>query len=301
MIEKKLNRILQKIYSYENSELHRDKDFWTYSIPENLKKSEKELLAKSNFEINQIVHYSHDEVISKAKEIIETTPNLEKKVCNLFLHSLGKGFYRGIQPIFSYYFIKNLPAHKYEKFKISEQDYRANFCNICQIKNEEWDNKSENISDLYIGQARLGGYPDLLVDLEEIITFEDILADKEDIQIFKNLLDCIERAEDKETAPKLVKRISKEKILPNSNDVSRTWTIKCLAELGILKNPYQQDYSIMNSFYDFKTKNSWEEDIMNKVSTRLRIEMQFPYSAWRGALGINREFAEKIIENADVK
>lgn len=149
----------------------------------------------------------------------------------------------------------------------------------------------------YIGYCRFGGYTEMLLDLKEVLTLKNIMATDDDKKTFLAVLDIIENAEDNETFSLLVKRLSKEKCLLNSNNTSRVWFVKCLAELGILRNKYESNYSVMNKFIPYNQKFEWELDIHKNSPARADVE--FPVSAWRGKLGINREIAERILTNAN--
>lgn len=296
MLNKDLIKVLSKIYKQDNSEYDFDKEVDIYQEPNSLTEKQKELLESSNFELNNIRKYEHDNVIKELKRIIES-PNLEYIVSNLFIKAVGTGFHRGIQPIFSYYFAKNMPFHDFALFT-GEGFETENTCKTCGIKKKVWCNDSENLYDLYIGYCRFGGYTEILLDLKEVLTFEDVVATQDEKNTFLKVIDLIEKAPNNETPSELIKRLSKEQCLPQSNHTSRVWIIKCLAELGILKNSYDSNYSIMNAFVPFEQKLKWESDLHKNAPARADVE--FPISAWRKELGVNREFIERLMANANI-
>ncbi len=296
MLDKNLINVLSKIYKYENSKHDFDKKVEIYQIPNSLTEKQKELLEASNFELNRIREHNHDEVIKELKGITEN-PDLEHIVSNLFIKAVGAGLKRGIQPIFSYYFAKNMPLHDFNPF-IKKGYQIEHTCKICGIKKGMWDNDSKNLYDLYIGYCRFGGYAEMLLDLKEVVTFENITATNDEKNIFLKVIDLIEKAPKDEVPSKLVKRLAKEKCLPGSNNTSRIWIVKCLAELGILRNSYSNNYSIMNPFIPYEQKWEWEKDIHKNSPPRADVE--FPISAWRGKLGVNREFVERIMTNTEI-
>ncbi len=294
MLNKDLVKVLSKVYRYENSEYDFDKKVEIYQIPNSLTDKQKELLEASNFELNEIREHNHDKVIKELKRITEN-PNLEYIVSNLFIKAVGAGFSRGIQPIFSYYFAKNMPLHDFDL--LSREGYQTETtCKICGINKNMWHNDSKNLYDLYIGYCRLGGYAEMLLDLKEVLTFTNVTATDNEESVFLKVIELIEKAPNDETPSKLTKRLSKEKCLPGSNNTSRVWIVKCLAELGILKNRYHPNYSIMNPFIPYEQKLEWELDIHKNSPSRADVE--FPISAWSGKLGTNREYVEKVMANA---
>lgn len=296
MLNKDLIKVLSKIYKYENSDFDFDKEVDIYQKPNSLTEKQKELLKASNFELNKIGEYEHDGVVKELKAISES-PNLERIVSNLLIKAVGAGFNRGIQPIFSYYFAKKMPFHDFDLF--TRKGFETeNICKTCGIKKKVWGNDSENLYHLYIGYCRFGGYTEMLLDLKEIVTFEDVAATIDEKNTFLKVIDHIEKAQNNETPSELIKRLSKERCLPESNNTSRVWIIKCLAELGILKNSYNNNYGIMNAFVPFEQKLEWELDLHKNSPARADVE--FPISAWRGELGVNREFVERLMANANI-
>ncbi|MBW8245056.1 hypothetical protein K1F50_19785 [Muricauda oceani] len=294
MLNKELIKVLSKIYRYENSKYDPEKKIDVYRHTDQLAPQQQEHLEASNFEPNRITKYEHNEVVNELKNIIENH-NLEYMVSNLFIKAVGAGFNRGIQPIFSYYFAKNMPLHDFKpcSANVLEQN---NVCRVCGIQDTVWSNDSKNLYDLYIGYCRFGGYSEILLDLKEILTFEGVIATDDEKNTFLEVLDIIEKAPRDETPSGLLKRLSKERCLPKSNNISRTWIVKCMAELGILRNSYDNDYSIMNAFVPYEQKLEWELNIHK--SSLPRADVEFPISSWQGELGINRALANKIIDNA---
>ena len=294
MLDKQLIKILSKVYKHQNATYDYDRKINTYQPPQSLTAKQQELLQSSDFNLNHIVKYTHDEVIQGLAEIIQH-PFLERIVTNLLIKAVGSGFHRGIQPIFSYYFAKHMPQHTFEKLTKQGIETSQN-CRIYGIEAESWQNDSENLYHLYIGYCRLGGYSEVLLDLKEVVTFKDYEATEEEKQTFMQIVDIIANAQATETPSELLKRLSKEKCLPNSNLTSRTWLIKCFAELGILKNELAIDYSIMNAFTTYEQKLEWELALHKKYPARA--EVTFPISAWRGHIGINKNIAEEIVAKA---
>lgn len=290
MIDSKLIKILSKIYKHNNENYNFKKDISLYKLPNNFNEKDILLIQDSRFEINKIEHYEHNSVIEELKKIL-TDNNLETIVYNLFLRAVGTGFHRGLQPIMSYLFAIQVPEHDFEPFK--DRNYR-NICKICGLPKESWENDGKNLYDLYIGYCPMFGSLESLLDLKEVATFENIRSTDDDINIFKKLITTIDNATEKETPTDLKNRISREKILPNSNDISRTWLIKILAELGIMKNTFDKNYSSLNRFVPYYQKLEWELKLHEKTPNH-RIEIDFPISAWRGKLGINYNMVEQIL------
>ena len=291
MTDEKIVKLLSKVYLHSNKESYDfDKKISSYKLPDNLKEKDILLLENSGFEINKIEHYQHDNVVKELRKIV-TENDFELIVFNLFIKAIGKGFHRGLQPIISYLFAKNIPEHKFEPF--NDEKFR-NPCKICGLPKDNWENDGKNLHDLYIGYCRIGGYSETLLDLKEVLTFENVKATKNDIEVFNRLIETIGKATENETPTDLLNRISKEKILPNSNNTSRTWLIKILAELGIIKNKLINNYSLLNGFVPYHQFLEWEKQLHNEAPNH-RTEVSFPISAWRGKLGINHKIVEQIL------
>ncbi|WP_034715629.1 hypothetical protein [Chryseobacterium soli] len=290
MIDEKIIKILSRIYLHSNQENYDfDKSVGTYKIPDTLQ--EKVLLQNSGVEINRITHYQHDTVVKELRKLIADN-DIREISYHLFLKAIGTGFHRGLQPVISYSFAAHIPDHTFETF---EDERFRNPCRICGITKESWENDGKNLYDLYIGYCRIGGYTETLLDLQEVLTFEDIQSTENDLKIFHKLIEAIDHAPENETPTELLNRISKEKLLPKSNTTSRTWLIRILAELGIIRNSLVADYSSLNGFIPYWKKLEWELELHNKAPNH-RTEVNFPLSAWRGKLGVDHNAVKQLLK-----
>jgi hypothetical protein len=192
-------------------------------------------------------------------------------------------------------FAKNIPEHSFEPF--DEKQFR-NPCRICGLPKDGWENDGKNLYDLYIGYCRIGGYTETLLDLQELLAFKNSIPTKNDIEVFKKLINTIDNAAENETPTDLLNRISKEKILPKSNNTSRTWLVKILAELGVIKNKLIEDYSSLDHFIPYYKKLELEMQLHNEAPNH-RTEVNFPISAWRGKLGVNHRIVVQLLSTAD--
>lgn len=298
MLDPQLVKALSKVYKYDNSELNFVEDVWTYTKPKNLSKKHDVLLTTSNFEINQITQYRHDELVERLRHIVEHD-DLEMTVANLLVKAIGSGSHRGIQPILSYYFAKHLPQHSFESFNYKNYDV-AHHCRICGLSEVACENDSLNLYHLYIGYLNLESNPFLLLDLEEVLTFQpqDIVATEQDKAIFLNVIKVVERAPADETLSALEKRLSKEKCLPNSNQSTRLRVLWCFAELGILNNNLVPNFSIIDNFYSYAERYHWEVQVHKNFPSKA--DPVFPASMWQGNLGVNRANVDSIIDIANL-
>lgn len=296
MLEEGLVKLLSKVYAYKNKDKYDfEKKVSVYKKPENLTEKEKLLLEDSHFQLNKIEFYNHDISISDLKEII-TTKDLEKKVYALFFNAVGKGFHRGLQPIISYSFAKNIPIHKYIPIEENGLSYGENErpCKICGLPKSKWENSSKNLYDLYIGYCRIGAYFEMLMDLKEIQHSPLEKIEAGDINAFNKLIDLIKRSRAEETPTGLINEISKAKLLPKSNHTTRTWFVRILAELGILNNKLVDNYSVLNSIIPYDEKLKLELKLHSEAPNE-RTEVNFPISAWRGRLGVNEKIINQIM------
>lgn len=297
MLTDNLVKILGKVFDKSDTRQYNfDKKLYEYHLPQSLTDKQRQIIEDSGFSINNITQYEHDMTVKQLKEIVETL-NLEKKVKRLFLKAIGEGFHRGLQPVFSYYFAKNMPLHSYQPMT-NEDEYDDEDeipCKISGIPLKNWQNDSENLYDLYIGYCRLDGYTELLLDLQEIVTFADEEVSETSLEIFHSLIKLIKQADAKETPSALEKRLSQSKLLPKSTHTSRTWLIRILAELGILPNTMVKNYSIMNDFYTHEMREKQYEILFDKAPN-FRVEVHFPISAWRGALGVDDHRVQEFLK-----
>lgn len=299
MYDKKIIKILNKIYSYSNNYNydHNNKTY-TFHIPEKLSENEKMLLNQSGLEFNKIEYFEHDSTIKKLK-MLSQLPEMEDKVNALFIKAIGQGFHRGLQPIISYAFAKNVPEHDFTPIEKGERELlEATWpCKVCGLPRSSWENSSCNLFHFYIGYCRLGAYHEILTDLEEIQHFSKENIQPEDLSVFKQLIEIIQLAEPKETPSELINRISKAKILQGSNLTTRAWLIRILAELGILKNELAPEYSVYFNFLGHDEFLKLEKIVYAQAPNH-RSEVSFPISLWRGGSGINiarlHQFLEKF-------
>ena len=296
MLDNTTIKILSKVYTHSNEETYdMKKQISTYKAPKELKEKEKLAFENSGFIINTIKHYTHDDTLIRLRKIVDDNPHLEALTYNLLIKAVATGFHRGLQPIISYLFAKHTPKHTF--VPLGDDEYNCNTCKICGLPKASWENDGKNLYDLYIGYCRIGGYMEALLDLEEVISFEPIHVSNEEIAIFKHLIDFIDNAPEKETPTELLMRISKEKILPKSNTISRTWLLRILAELGVMKNKLDPNYDTLRHFVSYEQKYQWELRLHDEAPNH-RSEVNFPLSAWRGNLGINQVLVESIIATA---
>ena len=305
MLDKHLIKALSKVYRHENSDIDYEKNLSTYDLPSSLSTKQKSLIVNSGFEINQIQSYTHDDFIKELKDIVlkgivsndaatQHFKTLERLTANVFIKAVGSGWHRGIQPILSYYFAKHLSLHDFEPLYYVDYDVAEN-CKVCGLKQHSWRNNSKDLYNLHIGYLNLESAPFLILDLKDIMTVapKQIIATQAEKDIFFALIDLIEQAEPNETVSKLEKRISKSKLLPNSNSCTRLRVLWCLAELGILNNELVPNYSIMDEFYTYEQRFFWELQLHEQMPARA--DPVFPASAWCGSLGINRDNVDKLM------
>ncbi|MCV6609041.1 MAG: hypothetical protein OIF32_12580 [Campylobacterales bacterium] len=152
MYKKPLITVLNKIYTPTNAIYQGKGKVYTYEVPQGLTSKQRETLDKSGFELNKISTYHHDQTVNKLREIV-LDKDLEKKVIHLFLRAIGKAEIRGLQSIYSYYFTRSLPAHKFSPF------HQEGF------KNDTEQNDSKELFNLYTGYTSYTGCSTLLLDL----------------------------------------------------------------------------------------------------------------------------------------
>lgn len=302
MLDKELLKVLSKIYRYENVDyIERENDSFCYQYryDEVLTVKQQIVLRDRNFDINEIIEYEHDSFIKEVNKIVKKE-ELEIKVIKFFIYALATGFHRGISPIISYYYSKNMKVHNHIPLKKEQHDnmnfQKENHCKICGLKPKNWINNSESIYKLYMCHNLFTGnsYTNL-IDLTEIDSLEVPIIKKEYIDVLNNVILLIEKAEEKESMSILRERLSKAKLLPNSNPTTRHWIVNVLAGLGIIRTIFDgEEYGALNKFVDYSQRQKWELDL-HKSAPQNRAEVYFPMSGWRGKLGVNKKLLNEML------
>jgi len=299
----KLTKVLEKIYRghlrrpYElrNCDYDLETQVNTYRLPGDLSEKELELFEGSGWLLNRLVCHDHDLCINRMREIA-ALPVLKGLVTLLFLQALGEGFHRGLTPLLAYYSALNMPSHTWEPFdgsawgRVYDEDKTP--CAMCGLQRFQHDNLSETLLDLAIGRCRISASFDHVTDLEDVLKSSLTVEKSEHAKILFNLLKAVEQAPSGERVFELEKRISALRVLPGSNQASRIWALRSLAELGIITQAVVADYSAAKNFYSFRQRVEWDH-AMHSMSPG-RADPVWPLSAWRGGCSINWELAREI-------
>lgn len=307
MLDQKLVKILSKVYKYSDEHAYDyEKKLTNYVLPQSLKPNERAFIEESSYELNKFIEFTHDDSVGKLIDLGKT-PGLKQKVFNLFIKAIGSGFYRGLQPIVSYLFAGHLssvyltdPTYTpvdMQKMGLSDEDTELIPCALSGIPKTQWINKPLSIYHLYTGYISTNGCFEFLLDLEELVGFDEVKPTPAEVGIFESLIALIKQAPADETFSELRNRLSKSKLLPKSNNTSRTWLLKVLAELGILINKFDPDYGLLQKFTPYEQKLTWELEL-HKAH---RIEVEFPISAWRGHLGVNEALVQEVLDTIEVE
>jgi hypothetical protein len=295
MIDEKIIKTLAKVYAHSDDDQAYDakKEVVSYRLPARLSDKERTLLQASGYQVNAITQYSHDSAITELKNLAAQTQ--ENTVLNLFLHAVGRGYARGLQAIVSYYFAKHVPQHSYVPIEENGLVYSdaSRPCKICGLPKSDWRNDGKHLYDLYIGWVRVGASYDFLLDLAELPKFNQLKATQNDIAVFKAMIACIKTAGEKDTASDVLSVLSKQKVLPGSNNTSRIWLLRILAELGVLPNKFDANHSLINQLTPYSQILAWELQLHNESAQRA--EINFPISAWRGRLGVNEKIVAQLL------
>lgn len=243
---------------------------------ENLSPKELSYLQDSGYQVNDIVHDTHDENIRKLKEIINN-PNLSMhNLLSAYIAGYGS-FPRGRQPIMSYLFAQAVPLHEF----YSSRD--GKHCEICGVKKNFWLERGRAIFGRYAGNSWNECTWEFYIDLEEFSKLPPRAAAKEDLQIFSAVIDMIRNAPEGETPGKLEKRIKKSKQVPKCEIYALRGLLMTLAELGVMYNPFIKP--LFDEFSDCNTR--WEAE--RKVPGSSRSDIVLPLAGWRGEYGICEE------------
>lgn len=173
--------------------------------------------------------YSHDEAIKYAKRLISTVE--PKDLSRAFLYGVMHNAPEYRLALASYYYIKNIPSHKFNKQYVGmapgengefECRYSETLCEICGYNhgvsiepkmNFYWANV--DMEKVYFGEHLFTSF-----DLNSAITFIEeykrqpkVSYSKEDYEHFKKIIDVIEKAPTNTTPSKLKKELKKSGLL----------------------------------------------------------------------------------------
>jgi len=236
----------------------------------------------------------HNETISELVDI-SSRKNTKSKVIDLFISSLATGYHRGLTPIAAYFSSINIPQHDWTPYEFDPQ--KLYFppdkipCSVCGLIHEEEINPTYILDDLKFGRCRLNTSYDNLIDLRDLENI-NIHYEKSHIHVLNNVLREIDYANNNEKPSELEKRISASKIIPKSNKASRIWSLRILAELGIITNPWIDNYSSAKQFYSYAQREEWNLSMHAKAPNRA--DPVWPLSIWNGSCKVNWALAHEI-------
>lgn len=294
-VNDKLLKILKKVYHkkrYEKDEkgYYREidhGDVWDNEravyifSTDNLKDEEKTYLEESSYPLNEIEHFTHDEVIDEFKKLIKNSNVTMDKALQAYVAGM-KSFPRGRQPILSYLYANQCKNHSY----LGNTEY----CEKCSIKKEKYLNVGEVLFSHYYGGSWNEGIELMLIELREFSQLEVPTPTEEDIVVFRKLIDVIRNAPQGETPGKLEQRIKLEKVFPKFSKYSIRGQLLSLAELGIMPNDFYPP--MVDRLVDTVERTKFYE----KAKGSPRSDIILPLAAWRGEYEIDEERLEKYFE-----
>lgn len=294
-MEEKLFKILKKVYFKKKyikdingylREIDCGDEFdcktkTTHYATNNLTSTEQTYLAESGYNVNEIIHLTHNQCIEKYKVILQNE-NITLEHCLSAFICGFESFPRGRQPILSYLFAKAVPIHEFTD---------EGCCPVCSIKNNNWIHCGEEIFRLYHGYSWNEGWDTYVLDLEEFSQLLPCKPTENDINIFRAVIECIRNASAEETPSQLEQRLRKAKIIPCYEKYRVRGQLITLAELGIMPNMY------IKPLYDGFTAFKERCNISHKGKGCVRSDIVLPLSGWRGSNPINEERLNDLFGN----
>lgn len=253
------------------------------------------------------MQWTHNDTLEKTAQLTQN-PQLKHRVSELFLIALATGLHRGLTPISNFYAMWQIPPHDFvplehdpARFRYTPQSVPCGICGLTQCHDP-----ITSAGSLAYGNTHLKPWYQGYFDLNSIAQLharpenERNASDKlllqpyqpAHAQALKNLLHFLEGLHGGEAASKLPGLISKAKILPKSNNASRLWTLRILAQLGILRSRAFPAFAGGDHFYPHAQYHAWEMQMHSQFG--LRADPVFPFSLCKGGDGINWPQAQKI-------
>lgn len=280
-------KILQKLYHYQNSDYDATRQVSIYR-EEVLTPDERERLQQDHWKINDIILIEHNTLIQSIRVWGQNEQLSLKRASAEFIAAVGGSYPRGMTTLHSTLFAQTVPEHDYQPAR------RLIACGVCGFStsnvtphDEHWSNIASIRNSLYQGRlyhSVIGVY----TDLQERLTLPAISPTEEDISIFRNLLHHLDQAHEYETPGSYEKLLTAAKLI-KGNAGSRRDILQTLAIAGILPNS-QISLSPL-------TWTSFEDIVdpeVNLNNTKGRSDMEMPWAAWQGKLGVNWDQARQL-------
>ncbi len=282
-MEKQLDKLLKRLYYYENSYYDAKIDLSLYK-EDNISADEQELLHAANWQINNIIELDHDQVVERLIALGKDSRLSWSRIAGEFIASVGGSNKRGGSMLTSYHKAVNIPSHVYIPGD------RLACCSVCGLSHMEkhfyhlsfkrWSMHGGR----HWGSRPLGAY----ADLSEAVMLEPVLPSSADIAVFKQLLQFIEEALPEEGPGAFEKRLTKERLVKGHAGIRRD-LLQALATVGIIRNSCVE--MAPDQWTDYEEVHMSGEKL---GSTRGRSDMEMPWAGWNGELDLNRERLEWI-------
>nr|WP_312372114.1 hypothetical protein [Delftia acidovorans] len=240
--------------------------------------------------------FRHDASIKRLRELV-TQNTLRDRVTELFIASLATGVRRAMTPLMAYYSASQLPAHDWERFDYAAHNrYYAQEtevpCAVCGILHTDKISRNDQISD-FANAGRCATEPSHshLIDLEDVTNIR-LEYQPAHVQVLRLLLTTIDSIDPATSTTELLKQISQAKILRGSNNASRLWCLRILAQLGVVTNASIPEYTGAFHFHGFLQRIKMQEDAFSGMSHRA--DPVWPLSAGRGTPPVNWALAHRL-------
>ncbi|MBQ8372571.1 MAG: hypothetical protein IJX38_06530 [Clostridia bacterium] len=261
------------------------REFWTTPVLEYLP-----AVSEGTMKLCETV-YPHDEAIRYAKELIATLS--VKVLAKDFLYGVAHNAPEYRTALACYYYIKNLPAHKFEKKYVGsiigkdgefEDRYNENRCEICGYQHTVSQEPKMQFwhINVDIGHFYFRALVPFVFDLNTAITFLEeykTLArpahSYSNYEHFKKIIEVIENSPQNTTSGKLRKELKQSGLLTMTMDQIETF-IDMLGYLNIL-HP--------NDSFGVTTGHICERDMLLPLSDRGYAA--YPVNRWTRKCGID--------------
>jgi len=284
-MDKKKMAVLKKLYLATNYTYDREREVSLYQ-EDSLTDREKELLKEMNWPANQLEWLTHDSCVKELVKLRGDERLTRERIMDGFVAGIGGSYPRGLSPFISYYTMQNIPEHEFQK----AERYAA--CRTCSFSKDKkdgfWENTSYLHYVLYLGNTYGSSPWGALLDLKELAGHPPVKPTNEDIEVFRSLLDSLARSGPDETPGEFEKRLAAEKLMPKNKYVRRG-ILKSLAIAGVIPNSLVQTY-----FHTWTNFDDMERQGEKLANTKGRSDMEMPWAAWSGELGVNWDAAKEL-------
>lgn len=265
-------------------------DFWSNPVNEYLP-----AVSEGTMKLEEKL-YTHDEAVKHAKALISDLD--PKDLARAFLYGVAHNAPEYRTALACYYYVKNLPEHKFEKMCIGTTAkgdfYSDTACEICSYNGKPADESKMKFRHVNILMARFYYYAtiphcirlnDAILFLEEYKKLPKPEAAADDLEFFKNIIAFIEALPENTFPSKLRKELQQSGLLKMTVRQIDSF-IDMLGYLNILHT---------DDSFGVTVCHTKEREMLDPISTWS--EFAYPVCRWTRKCGIDHDMIYSLFSD----